>query len=131
MHQSEPRPYDAVLDGSGQPTPCYEYLLPSDFDAERLSQLVLAKRGKRGYRDTAKEIGIRIAIYQAENAYIKNQAWVTEIHFEDFLALCKWLSISAAELVLTLTLQKILAARGGSEPGPYDAVMGGYQRHKT
>lgn len=132
MHQSEPRPYDAVLGGSGQQTPCYEYLLPSDFDAERLSQLVLAKRGKRGYRDTAKEIGIRIvAICQAENAYIKNPAWVTKIHFEDFLALCKWLGLSPAELVLTPTLQKIIASRGGSEPGPYDAVMGGYQRHKT
>ncbi|WP_190274272.1 hypothetical protein [Oscillatoria nigro-viridis] len=56
---------------------------------------------------------------------------MTKIHFEDFLALCKWLGISPAELVLTPILQKILAARSGSEPGPYDAVMGGYQRHKT
>ncbi|MEG4508164.1 hypothetical protein QUA81_31820 [Microcoleus sp. F6_B4] len=70
-----------------------------------------------------------VAICQAENA--KNLAWVTKIHFEDFLALCKWLGISPAELVLTPTLQKIIATRGGSGPGPYDAVMGGYQRHTT
>jgi hypothetical protein len=118
-----PRPYDAVLGGTSYEQ--YPYLNPSDFDAERLSQLVRSKRGRRGYKDTKKEIGVPlVAIYRAETAYIENRPLPACIHFEDFLAICKWLEVSPAELVLSPTLQKILATRGGPSPRPYDAVLG-------
>lgn len=124
--EPQPRPYDAVLGGAGKQQQPPSFLEPTDFDAKRLSQLVLAKRGKHGYKDTAKEIGIRfIAIYQAEISHIKNSSFPTRIHFEDFLALCKWLDVPPAQLVTTPTLQKIIVARGGRLPGPYDAVQGG------
>jgi hypothetical protein len=125
--KTQPRPYDAVLGGKGkQQQPESAYLKPSDFDAPRLAQLVRGKRGKRGLKETAKEIGVHfVAIDKAERSHIKNFSFPIAIHFEDFLAICKWLGISPAEFVKTPTLQKILADRDGRSPGPYDAVLGG------
>ncbi|MEG4035270.1 hypothetical protein QUA03_15720 [Microcoleus sp. S36b_A4] len=124
QRQPQPRPYDAVLGGTSYESQ-YPYLNPSDFDAKRLGRLVSEKRGRRGYKDVKREIGVSlVAIYRAETAHIENRPLLAYIHFEDFLAICKWLEMSPAELVISPTLQKILAARGGPSPRPYDAVLG-------
>ena len=123
--EARPRPYDAVLGGKQQ-QPETAYLEPTDFDAKRFAELILYKRGRRGLKDTAKEIGIHFsAIGRAEKMHVKNSALPARLHFEDFLAICKWLGISPAKLVTTPTLQKILAASGGPQPRPYDLVLGG------
>ncbi|MBE9163998.1 hypothetical protein QUA54_28450 [Microcoleus sp. MOSTC5] len=123
--QPQPRPYDAVLGGTSYETPQYPYLNPNDFDAKKLGGLVSEKRGRRGYKDIKKEIGVPlVAVYRAETAHIENRPMPACIHFEDFLAICKWLGVSPAELVLTPALQKILAACGGPSPRPTDAVLG-------
>ncbi|MGL5061094.1 MAG: hypothetical protein ACRC62_14065, partial [Microcoleus sp.] len=122
----QPRPYDAVLGGKQQKQqPESAYLKPSDFDAPRLAKLVRNQRGKRGLKETAKEIGVHfVAIDKAERSHIKNFSFPVEIHFQDFLAICKWLGVPPAELVKTTALQQILADCG-PQPGPYDAVRGG------
>jgi hypothetical protein len=122
--QPQPRPYDAVLGATSYESQ-YPYLNTSDFDAEKLGGLVSEKRGKRGYKDVKKEIGVPlVAVYRAETAHIENRPMPAFIHFEDFLAICKWLCVSPVELVISPTLQKILAARGGPSPRPTDAVLG-------
>ncbi|MEG4009899.1 helix-turn-helix transcriptional regulator [Microcoleus sp. Pol11C1] len=122
--QPQPRPHDAVQGGTTYP-PQTPYLDPTDFDAKRLAQLSRAKRGRRGLRDTARETGIYIGtLSRIESTHHPNYPELARIHFEDFLAICKWLGVSPAELVISPTLQKILAARGGPSPRPTDAVLG-------
>lgn len=119
---NEPRPTDAVLGDTRYPH--QEYLSINDFDAEKLAALCKAKRGKRGFKDTKRDSGLRLGLLSiAEHLDDGCDAMPRRLHFEDFLALCKWLEISPAELVTSPALQEILA-QSGPQPRPYDAVMG-------
>lgn len=62
-------------------------------DTERLANLVRSKRGNRGLRDTAKEIGniSPSTISRVENGKTPDM--------DTFLALCDWLEVPAAELI--------------------------------
>ena len=62
-------------------------------DTERLANLVRSKRGRRGLRDTAKEIGnvSPSTISRVENGKTPDM--------DTFLALCDWLKVPAAELI--------------------------------
>lgn len=62
-------------------------------DTERLASLVKTKRGSRGLRDTAKEIGnvSPSTISRVENGKTPDM--------ETFLALCDWLEVPPAELI--------------------------------
>ncbi|BAZ46761.1 transcriptional regulator [Chondrocystis sp. NIES-4102] len=62
-------------------------------DTERLANLVRNKRGNRGLRETAKEIGnvSPSTISRVENAKTPDM--------DTFLALCDWLEIPPAELI--------------------------------
>ena len=65
----------------------------SYLDTERLASLVRGKRGSRGLRDTAKEIGnvSPSTISRVENGKTPDM--------ETFLALCDWLEVPPAELI--------------------------------
>ncbi len=62
-------------------------------NAERLANLVRSKRGSRGLRETAKEIGnvSPSTISRVENGKTPDM--------DTFLALCEWLEVPAAELI--------------------------------
>ncbi len=62
-------------------------------DTERLANLVRSKRGRRGLRDTAKEIGniSPSTISRVENGKTPDM--------DTFLALCDWLEVPPAELI--------------------------------
>lgn len=62
-------------------------------DTEKLANLVRSKRGLRGLRDTAKEIGnvSPSTISRVENGKTPDM--------DTFLALCDWLEVPAAELI--------------------------------
>ncbi len=62
-------------------------------DIEKLANLVRSKRGSRGLRETAKEIGnvSPSTISRVENGKIPDM--------DTFLALCDWLEVPAAELI--------------------------------
>ncbi|MEM8720389.1 MAG: helix-turn-helix domain-containing protein [Cyanobacteria bacterium P01_G01_bin.39] len=67
--------------------------MKSNLDAERLANLVRSKRGNRGLRETAKEIGnvSPSTISRVENGKTPDM--------DTFLALCDWLEIPPAELM--------------------------------
>ena len=62
-------------------------------DTEKLANLVRSKRGNRGLRDTAKEIGnvSPSTISRVENGKTPDM--------DTFLALCDWLEVPPAELI--------------------------------
>lgn len=62
-------------------------------DIERLASLVRSKRGSRGLRETASEIGnvSPSTISRVENGKTPDM--------DTFLALCDWLEVPAAELI--------------------------------
>ncbi len=62
-------------------------------NAERLANLVRSKRGSRGLRETAKEIGnvSPSTISRVENGKTPDM--------DTFLALCEWLEVPPAELI--------------------------------
>ena len=62
-------------------------------DIERLTNLVRSKRGSRGLRETAAEIGnvSPSTISRVENGKIPD--------IDTFLALCDWLEVPPAELI--------------------------------
>ena len=62
-------------------------------DTEKLANLVRSKRGNKGLRDTAKEIGnvSPSTISRVENGKTPDM--------DTFLALCDWLEVPAAELI--------------------------------
>ncbi|MEL6438529.1 MAG: helix-turn-helix domain-containing protein [Cyanobacteria bacterium J06621_8] len=63
------------------------------FNIEKLANLVRSKRGNRGLRETAKEIGnvSPSTISRVENGKTPDM--------DTFLALCNWLEVPAAELM--------------------------------
>ena len=63
------------------------------FDAQKLANLVRSKRGRRGLRETAKEIGnvSPSTISRIENGKTPDM--------ETFFALCHWLEVPPAELI--------------------------------
>lgn len=65
----------------------------SYLDTERLANLVRGKRGSRGLRETAKEIGnvSPSTISRVENGKVPDM--------DTFLALCDWLEVPPAELI--------------------------------
>ena len=65
----------------------------NNFNAERLANMVRSKRGTRGLRETAKEIGnvSPSTISRVENGKTPDM--------ETFLALCHWLEVPPAELM--------------------------------
>lgn len=65
----------------------------SYLDIERLANLVRSKRGSRGLRETAKEIGnvSPSTISRVENGKTPD--------VETFLSLCDWLEVPPAELI--------------------------------
>ena len=67
--------------------------MKSNLNAERLANLVRSKRGSRGLRETAKEIGnvSPSTISRVENGKTPDM--------DTFLALCNWLEIPPAELM--------------------------------
>jgi transcriptional regulator with XRE-family HTH domain len=71
-------------------------------DIERLASLVRNKRGSRGLRETAKEIGnvSPSTISRVENGKTPDM--------DTFLALCNWLEIPAAELIKNTEDEKVL-----------------------
>lgn len=67
--------------------------MKNNLNAERLANLVRSKRGNRGLRETAKEIGnvSPSTISRVENGKTPDM--------DTFLALCDWLEIPPAELI--------------------------------
>ena len=67
--------------------------MKSNLDAERLANLVRSKRGSRGLRETAKEIGnvSPSTISRVENGKTPDM--------DTFFTLCDWLEIPPAELM--------------------------------
>lgn len=67
--------------------------MKNHLNAERLANLVRSKRGNRGLRDTAKEIGnvSPSTISRVENGKTPDM--------DTFLALCDWLEVPPAELI--------------------------------
>lgn len=67
--------------------------MKNHLNADKLATLVRSKRGKRGLRETAKEIGkvSPSTISRVENGKTPDM--------ETFLALCDWLEVPPAELI--------------------------------
>lgn len=67
--------------------------MKNNLNADKLATLVRSKRGKRGLRETAKEIGkvSPSTISRVENGKTPDM--------ETFLALCDWLEVPPAELI--------------------------------
>lgn len=74
----------------------------NNFNAERLANMVRSKRGTRGLRETAKEIGnvSPSTISRVENGKTPDM--------ETFLALCHWLEVPPAELMKNAEEEKNL-----------------------
>lgn len=71
-------------------------------DIERLASLVRSKRGSRGLREAAQEIGnvSPSTISRVENGKTPDM--------DTFLALCNWLEIPAAELIKNTEDEEVL-----------------------
>ncbi|MEL4898275.1 helix-turn-helix domain-containing protein [Crocosphaera sp. Alani8] len=67
--------------------------MKNTLNAEKLANLVRSKRGNRGLRETAKEIGnvSPSTISRVENGKTPDM--------DTFLALCEWLEVSPAEFI--------------------------------
>ena len=67
--------------------------MKNNLNADKLATLVRSKRGNRGLRETAKEIGkvSPSTISRVENGKTPDM--------ETFLALCDWLEVPPAELI--------------------------------
>ncbi|MDJ0579330.1 helix-turn-helix domain-containing protein [Crocosphaera sp.] len=67
--------------------------MKSHLNAEKLANLVRSKRGTRGLRETAKDIG------NVSPSTISRIEKGKTPDMETFLALCEWLEVSPAELI--------------------------------